>query len=108
MVSIATALLTVAILVFGEITPKSIATLNSDKLSLSYIRVIRPFMTIMTPFIFIINVFSRAILFLFRIDPNAILSRSSGKCPLHLWAGDRFFTEISDTQAVCLHPEIQI
>ena len=71
MVSIATALLTVAILVFGEITPKSIATLNSDKLSLSYIRVIRPFMTIMTPFIFIINVFSRAILFLFRIDPNA-------------------------------------
>ncbi|WP_346909766.1 HlyC/CorC family transporter [Faecalicatena orotica] len=71
MVSIATATLTVAILVFGEITPKSIATLHSDKLSLSYIRVIRPFMTIMTPFIFIINLFSRGILFLFRIDPNA-------------------------------------
>ncbi|GAA0806040.1 hemolysin family protein [Faecalicatena orotica] len=71
MVSIATAALTVAILVFGEITPKSIATLHSDKLSLSYIRVIRPFMTIMTPFIFIINLFSRGILFLFRIDPNA-------------------------------------
>lgn len=71
MVSIATGLLTIVILVFGEITPKSIATLNSDKLSLSYIRVIRPFMTIMTPFIFIINLFSRGILFLFRIDPDA-------------------------------------
>ena len=71
MVSIATAALTVAILVFGEITPKSIATLNSVKLSLSYIPVIRAFMVVMTPFIFIINLFSRAILFLFRIDPNA-------------------------------------
>lgn len=71
MVSIATAILTVAILVFGEITPKSIATLNSDKLSLSYIRIIRVFMVVMTPFIFIINILSRGILFLFRIDPNA-------------------------------------
>lgn len=71
MVSIATAALTVAILVFGEITPKSIATLNSEKLSLSYIPVIKVFMTIMTPFIFIINIFSRGMLFLFRVDPNA-------------------------------------
>lgn len=71
MVSIATAILTVAILVFGEITPKSFATLNSEKLSLSYIPVIRGFMTIMTPFIFIINLISHGILLLFRIDPNA-------------------------------------
>lgn len=71
MVSIATAALTVAILVFGEITPKSIATLNSEKLTLTYIPVIRIFMIVMTPFIVIINVFSRGILFLFRIDPNA-------------------------------------
>lgn len=70
MVSIATAILTVAILVFGEITPKNIATLRSTKMSLSYIRVIRIFMTIMTPFIFIINLFSRGMLFLFRVDSN--------------------------------------
>ena len=57
MVSIATAILTVAILVFGEITPKSIATLNAVKLSLAYIPVIRAFMVVMTPFIFIINLF---------------------------------------------------
>lgn len=71
MVSIATAILTVAILVFGEISPKNIATIRSDKLSLAYIPVIKAFMTIMTPAIVIINLFSRGILFLFRVDPNA-------------------------------------
>lgn len=71
MVSIATAVLTVLILVFGEITPKSAATLNSEKLSLRYISSIRLFMTLMTPVIYIINLFSRGILFLLRIDPNA-------------------------------------
>lgn len=71
MVSLATGILTVAILVFGEITPKNLATLKSDKLSLSYIRVIRFLMTVLTPVIFIINMFARGILFLMRIDPNA-------------------------------------
>ncbi len=71
MVSIVTALLTILILVFGEITPKSVATLNAEKLSLSYIRIIRFFMIIMTPFIFVINLISRSLLFLLRIDPNA-------------------------------------
>ena len=71
MVSIATAVLTIVVLVFGEITPKSIATMQSAKLSLAYIPVIKFFMTIMTPAIVIINLFSRGMLFLFRIDPNA-------------------------------------
>lgn len=71
MVSIATAVLTVAILVFGEITPKNYATINAEKLALRYIRSIRFFMAVMTPVIFIINLFSRGILFLLRVDPNA-------------------------------------
>jgi len=71
MVSIATAVLTIVVLVFGEITPKSIATMQSAKLSLAYIPVIKFFMTIMTPVIFIINLISRGMLFIFRIDPNA-------------------------------------
>lgn len=37
MVSIATAVLTVAILVFGEITPKNYATINAEKVTLRYI-----------------------------------------------------------------------
>ncbi len=71
MVSIATAVLTVAILVFGEITPKNYATLNAEKLSLRYIMVIRALMFVMTPLIFLINLFSKAILLLLRVDPNA-------------------------------------
>ena len=55
MVSIVTAVLTVLILVFGEITPKSMATLRAVKFSLSYIGVIHFLMTIVTPFIFIVN-----------------------------------------------------
>lgn len=71
MVSIATAVLTVAILVFGEITPKNYATLKAEKLTLRYIPIIRAFMFLMTPVIFIINLFSRAIMLLLRVDPNA-------------------------------------
>ena len=71
MVSIATGILTVAILIFGEITPKNAATINSSKLSLAYIPIIKIFMTVMTPVIFIVNILSRGVLFLLRIDPNA-------------------------------------
>ena len=71
MVSIATGILTVAILIFGEITPKNAATINSSKLSLTYIPIIKIFMTVMTPVIFIVNILSRGVLFLLRIDPNA-------------------------------------
>ena len=71
MVSIATAVLTVAILVFGEITPKNYATLKAEKLALRYIRIIKFFMTVMTPVIFIINLFSRGIMLLLRVDPNS-------------------------------------
>ena len=71
MVSLATGILTLAILVFGEITPKNLATLQSEKMSLSYIRIIRALMAVLTPVIYIINSFARGILFLMRIDPNA-------------------------------------
>ncbi len=71
MVSIATAVLTVAILVFGEITPKNYATINAEKISLRYITVIRFFMTVMTPVIFLINLFSKGFMLLLRVDPSA-------------------------------------
>ena len=71
MVSIATLILTVAILVFGEITPKNYATINAEKLTLRYIPVIKFFMTVMTPVIFIINLFSRGIMLILRVDPDA-------------------------------------
>ncbi len=70
-VAIANAVITVAILLFGEITPKTTATIHAEKLALIYAPSISIFMKIMTPVIFIINGLSNAVLLLLRIDPNA-------------------------------------
>ena len=70
-VAIANAVITVAILLFGEITPKTTATIHAEKLALIYAPIISIFMKIMTPVIFIINGLSNAVLLLLRIDPNA-------------------------------------
>lgn len=67
---ISTGVLTLIVLVFGEITPKTFATINSEKIALAYARVVYAWMTIATPLIFIMNSFSRGILFLMRVDPD--------------------------------------
>ena len=71
MVSIVTVILTVLILIFGEITPKNYATINAEKITLRYIPIFKFLMTIMTPVIFIINLFSRGVMRLMRVDPDA-------------------------------------
>ena len=71
MVAIASGILTVLILLFGEITPKTMATIHSEKMSLLYAPVIHFFMKIMTPLIFVINGLSTGVLLLLRIDPKA-------------------------------------
>ena len=70
-VSIVTAVLTLAILVFGEITPKTAATIRADKMALFYAPFFNVFTTLMTPLIFMVNLISNVLLFLLRIDPNA-------------------------------------
>ena len=70
-VGLATGILTILILIFGEITPKNYATLNAEKITLRYIPVLKFFMDLMTPFIFIINLFSRGVMHLLRVDPDA-------------------------------------
>lgn len=67
---ISTGALTLIILVFGEITPKTCATIHSEKIALSYARIIYTWMIIATPLIFIMNSLSMGILFLMRVDPN--------------------------------------
>lgn len=66
---IATGALTILILVFGEITPKSLATLYSEKLALAYAGMINLIMIIFTPAIFIINKISHVLLLTLHIDP---------------------------------------
>lgn len=61
-VSIATFLITFLILVFGEITPKNLATKYSEKLALAYAPTILVLMKVLTPVIWFINLFSNLIL----------------------------------------------
>lgn len=70
-VAIASGIITILILLFGEITPKTMATIHAEKMALIYAPVIRLFMKLMTPVIFIINGLSRIILTILRIDPDA-------------------------------------
>lgn len=68
---IATGLLTLLILIFGEISPKTLATIHAEKISLAYSGTIEFLMKILTPVIFIINKLSMGFLFLLKVDPNA-------------------------------------
>lgn len=68
---IATGILTILILIFGEISPKTLATIHSEKIALAYSGVIELLMKILTPVIYIINKLSMGFLMLLRVDPNA-------------------------------------
>ncbi len=69
-VSIATAILTVLVLIFGEITPKTLATISNEKLALRFASVVYLLMYILTPVIFLINKLSSLVMKLFRIDKS--------------------------------------
>jgi putative hemolysin len=69
-VGIATGILTLLVLLFGEITPKTMATLYAEKLSMSYAPVIYFLMKVLTPVIFIVNRLSNGILYILGVDPK--------------------------------------
>lgn len=65
---IATGILTILVLIFGEISPKTLATIHADQISLAYADIIWGLMKILTPVIFIINKLSMGFLRLLRVD----------------------------------------
>lgn len=69
-VSIATGILTLLVLIFGEITPKTIATIYAEKISLVYARIIYALMVVLTPIINIVNKLALGFMMLLRIDPS--------------------------------------
>lgn len=69
-VGIATGIMTLLVLIFGEITPKTMAAIHSEKLSLAYARIIYGMMIVFTPVAFVINKLALFVLTLFRVDPN--------------------------------------
>lgn len=70
-VGFATGILTLLILVFGEITPKTLSTISAETISLKNAKIIYALMTVLTPVIFVVNQLSLGVLLLMKIDPNA-------------------------------------
>lgn len=67
---IATGVLTLLILIFGEITPKTAATINAEKLALLFSRTILLLTKLLTPIIFIIDKIVLFMLLLLRVDTS--------------------------------------
>lgn len=67
---IATGILTICILVFGEISPKNLASANSEKLSMLYAGIIYNLMTVLTPVIVIVNALAHGFMWLLHVDMN--------------------------------------
>lgn len=69
-VGVGTGVLTLVVLLFGEIVPKSTAMIKAEKLALSDARIIYFLMQALTPVIFLVDKLSGFIMFLLRIDPS--------------------------------------
>lgn len=67
---IATGVMTLLVLIFGEVTPKTMASLKAEKIALSYAKIVYVIMIVFTPLIFILDLLSGGILRLFGIDPD--------------------------------------
>lgn len=60
-ISIATGAMTLLILIFGEVTPKSLAIMHSEKICLKIAPFMKSLMTLLMPFIFMLDLISRKI-----------------------------------------------
>ena len=69
-IGLATGVLTLIIIILGEITPKTLATLYNVKLSLFFSAPFSFLMVILTPVIWILNKISRGLFRLFGVDPD--------------------------------------
>lgn len=66
----ATLMMTVIVLVFGEVTPKTIASNNKEMVSLGVAKILRALTIALTPVVFVMNIITTGILRLLHIDDN--------------------------------------
>ena len=69
-VGAATGVLTLLVLIFGEISPKTMASGHAERIALLYSAPVSALIWLLTPVIFIVNVLSRGLMLLLRIDPD--------------------------------------
>lgn len=69
-VGVGTGILTFLVLIFGEITPKTAATIDPDALAMTYAASIHAIMIVLTPLIFLVNAVSRVVMRIIGLDPD--------------------------------------
>lgn len=69
-VGLATGVLTILILIFGEITPKNCAAKSAERIALSVGGIVYAWMIIITPVSIVLNTVVRGIMKLLGVDPN--------------------------------------
>lgn len=100
-VGIATGILTLFVLIFGEIVPKTWAGTNADKIALAYSGIISILMFILTPVIFIVDKIASGIIKLFHMN--------SGSDTKLITEGElRTYMDVSKEEGVIEHEEHHI
>ncbi len=82
-VGIFTGILTLLVLVFGEILPKTLAMLNNEKIAFAYAPVIRLLTYVLLPFILITDIISNLLLRMLHVSPDNKVMSISEKELLH-------------------------
>ena len=70
-VPIATLVMTITVLIFGEITPKSISTNNPEKIALLICNLMSIMMKILSPIVTVLDLFRKLIFKIFKIEDNS-------------------------------------
>ncbi|KGJ50966.1 HlyC/CorC family transporter [Paraclostridium dentum] len=70
-VAVATALMTILVLIFGEITPKTIAANNSEKIAILVSKPIKVIILILTPVVWVFNIITNIIFKIFGIKSKS-------------------------------------
>ena len=69
-IGIATGILTLLVLIFGEITPKTMASIHAEKMAFIYAPFINLLMILFTPLTFLVSGLAKGVMFILRINPN--------------------------------------
>ena len=69
-IGLATGILTLLVLIFGEITPKTMASIHAEKMAFIYAPIINLLMILFTPLTFLVSGLAKAVMFILRIDPE--------------------------------------
>ncbi len=69
-IAIATLVLTLVILIFAEVTPKTVAALHPEKIAFPASLILSPLLTLLYPAVWLINHISNSLAKLFGVDPS--------------------------------------